>query len=594
MRDDDLLKIFLEGFLWPDEEWLLFSSDPNDAAAVYWQSQLAIRISVRSLDGGSVKWQVLIRMVEGVTDEQAALETCLALNRLAAGWSYAYDEKNRVVAAIASVRCPHDSTPAALRLSEVVKLGGWLSETVADWLAARVGGVVARCGPEGPNDLRTVPDATFHYARVLRTRPEWVYNLLPLQYPPMQEVADAYADALPEPFRDDIAADDDVLQLLGVHEETGQAWFALVSRFDFHPVFGLGWMADMMLPTMAVGDAARLANRLTWELFYSDETSLLGAWVTTPVGMSFRTWATASELRSYEQINGFTGHDAALLWHVVAAGGDAIWVATAGQIPPVADQQVLDMVVQDSLVDAALNQIVTLAEPLLPIPTPSDTQSAVRRNLWLQNEVTFLTMAWFNPAGPTVATLQVSRSADGRRYLVYLMRHPFVPQYRVLAAIGDDDDVMSALPEAVTQMLGGSPPTAVSVEGCPEHFQQPLVDLLKQRLLLNHPVSDPDNLGRCAARLEAAQGRPWEYASLDSEVGVESPYTTMGAEDQFNAWWNAASDPSHVFAVFRDLPWAWDGAINWQASSGTIDKGYFDMEPLVTVYSQIGRVEDER
>ncbi len=68
----------------------------------------------------------------------------------------------------------------------------------------------------------------------------------------------------------------------------------------------------------------------------------------------------------------------------------------------------------------------------------------------------------------------------------------------------------------------------------------------------------------------------------------------MGAEDQFNAWWNAASDPSHVFAVFRDLPWAWDGAINWQASSGTIDKGYFDTEPLVTVYSQIGRVEDER
>jgi hypothetical protein len=88
--------------------------------------------------------------------------------------------------------------------------------------------------------------------------------------------------------------------------------------------------------------------------------------------------------------------------------------------------------------------------------------------------------------------------------------------------------------------------------------------------------------------LEQTKGRPWGYVSLDEHTGNDSPYRDLSVKGQYDAWWRIVSDPVTVFTIFRDLPWAWDGAINFQVSLGNADKGMFDMEPLVVVYSQMG------
>lgn len=197
MTDHELLMLFLQEFVWVDEDWLVV---PNEGMAVYWQSEQAIQISVSSDEvSGMAKWRVSIVFVEQAQDREAALQICLALNELNCGWSFAFHDESRSLMALAAMSCPRDWDTWVLRLSETIKHAGFMCQVLAPWAAEQVDGTVARSWPDHKDGPRDVPDATYHYVRALRARPEWVQDLSWVKYMPLENVAELFASQVGAP-----------------------------------------------------------------------------------------------------------------------------------------------------------------------------------------------------------------------------------------------------------------------------------------------------------------------------------------------------------------------------------------------------------
>ncbi len=114
------------------------------------------------LPNGRTKWRIRTRIVNAIPDGTDAHHLCLALNRYAAGWSFAYDPAERTIDAIASISAPVDWDTFFLRLSEKAKLSAWMSDVLADRLAEAVGGVAAFSHPESQSGVREYFDGTYY------------------------------------------------------------------------------------------------------------------------------------------------------------------------------------------------------------------------------------------------------------------------------------------------------------------------------------------------------------------------------------------------------------------------------------------------
>jgi hypothetical protein len=577
---DRLLANYLQGFLWADEAWL----EVDGASATYWLARLPQTTTVDVLPDGRTKWRIRTRIVEQIPDGTGVHQLCVALNRYAAGWSFAYSADERTVDAIAAICAPPEWDTFFLRLSEKAKLSAWMSDVLAERLADAVGGVPAFSHPQAQSGVRESFDATYHYLETLRGRPEWVLDLTRYQFPPVEDTAAEIAEKVGAP--DAVWSDEDELRILLTNN------LGLWAGFDRHPVFGDGWQSSLIMPPRQISEtvAGQLAA-ITWALFDDPESNLLGGWILEDAGLTFRQWNGTSEVRNQEQLGSYTGHSSTELWEFTSTLSDALGALDETALVNDSDAEPdSDAADRAEYIAAA---IVERARPAVVEHRIEGEEPADRRLLWLQHRRTLVVAAWFNPMGPTVCSTEVCTLPDGSEYLVHFRRHPLAPFYSVLGPIEPGVDLERIHQEATVLLIGDeSLPNVLKLWENPEAAPTDVPEALRDTVIDVAQRSGRDLIGR-AAWISHTMGSPWQFAAVDQSdakkvAAAASAAASATAEpDQgFANWWKLVSSFENVAANFRFLPDAWDGTLNTQRVYGNLPQ--FDPGPLLVTYSNIG------
>jgi|GEM_PF-2190612 len=577
---DVLLRNYLDGFLWADEEWL----EVDGATATYWQARLPQTTTVEVLPDGHTKWQTRTRIVENVADGTDAALLCLELNRHAAGWSFACNAADRTVDAIAAISAPLQWDTFFLRLSEKAKLSAWMSDVIAERLAETLGGKPAFSHPTSQSGIRQHFDGTYHYLEMLRGRPEWILDLTRYEFPPVEEVGSTIAELVGAPT-DALWSDGTELRImLGPR-------MGLSAGFDQHPIFGPGWRSSLIVPPRSLSGAlAEHLSAMTWALFDDPETNLLGGWSLESDGLTFRQWNTMSEVRNQEQLGSYDGHLTSDLWGFTSTLSDVLGLLSAGELPEGDGGNGSDVANRAEVVVAA---IAEQARPAVTEPHDEGDGPADRRLLWLEHRRTIVVAAWFNPMGPTVSSTEVCALPDGTEYLVHCRRHPLSPFYSVLGPIGQGSD-QRQLEQAANDLLIGdaSLPNVLFLWERPDAPATEVPALLRDRVITIAENSGEDLAGQ-TAWIAQTMGSPWEFAAFDQSEAEQVQAAASAAaaanpepDHGFATWWQLVSSVENVTANFRCLPDAWDGTINTQNAFGNLP--LFDPGPLPVTYSKIG------
>jgi len=585
MSDDvtaeDLLSTYLQRFLWPDDDWL----EADGASATYWQARLAQATTVELDSQGQAKWRIRTRIVEQVPDGAEARRLCLALNRYAAGWSFAYNAADRAVDAIAAAYAPPEWDTFLLRLSEIAKVSAWMCDVIAERLAETLGAVPAFSHPKSQPGLRETYDGTYFYLQAIRERPEWILDLTQYQFGDIEDIAALTAQFVGAPS-DAVSTDGGNLRIaVGPGLE-------LRAGFGKHPIVGAGWSSSLVIGPRQITDAlAEYLASMTWALFDGPDTNLLGGWIPIPDGPIFRQWTTTSEIRHQEQLGSYSGHSAADLWGFTSTLSDVMVVGLSQREPP-PDADGGDGGDADGRAETVIAAISEQARPAVDARPEDREAPADRRLLWLEHRQTLVVAAWFNPMGPTVSSIEVGALPDGTRYLMHFRRHPFGPYYRVVGPLTADGDESRLLSEATELLVGESLPNVLTLWSSPEADASGVPAVLRDRIRQTAGEGGED-LAAHAAWLERTKGNPWEFAAVDQ---TEAERVKAAARDAaakhpaldggFAAWWEQVSSFDNVVQNFRFLPEAWDGSLNTLRAFGNLGK--FDVGPLVVTYSKIG------
>lgn len=577
---DALLANYLQRYLWPDEDWL----EVDGASATYWQARVAQTTTIELSAEGWAKWRLRTRIVEQVPDGAEARRICLALNGYAAGWSFAYNPSDRTVDAIAAAHAPPHWDTFFLRLSETAKLSAWMADVIAERLAEALGGVPAFSHPAAQPGLRETYDGTYHYLETLRGRPEWILDLTRYRFGSIEDIASTIAQF--------VGASPDAVRTDGGNLRIGVGpGLELRAGFGQHAIVGAGWRSALVLGPRQITDAlAEYLTAMTWALFDSPETNLLGGWIPSPDGPVFQQWNTTSEIRNQEQLDSYTDHSPADLWGFTSTLNDVVGALSLREPPPDTDSRS-----DTGAAERAATIIAAISEQARPAvdERPEDREApADRRLLWLEHRQTLVVAAWFNPVGPTVSSMEIGALPDGKRYLVHFRRHPFGPYYRVVGPITADGDESELFSEATELLIGESLPNVLTLWASPEADASEVPEALRDRISEVAAGSGAD-LAAEAAWLEATKGNPWEFAAVDQTEAEQVKATAKDAaaagpasDGGYGAWWEQVSSFDNVVPNLRFLPDAWDGSLNNLRAFGNL--GNFDVGPLIVTYSKIG------
>jgi len=574
---DALLANYLQGFLWADEDWL----EVDGASATYWQARLAQTTTVEVLPDGATKWRIRTRIVNAVPEGAVAYQLCFALNRYAAGWSFAYDAEGRTIDAIAAISAPPEWDTFFLRLSEKAKLSAWMSDVLAERLAEAVGGVAAFSHPKAQSEVRESFDGTYYYLQTLRARPEWVLDLTRYQFPHMEDAA-AFIAKLVGVGADDVSCNPDGMRLPvgpGIHLEAG---------FGRHEIVGDSWRSALLIPCPGVSDSlAEDLGAITWRLFDDPKTNLLGGWHHDGQKLMYAQWNTMSEARYQERLGSYHGrHAEPDLWGFTSTLSDVLGEMSQTPLVTAAEGQE-----GSDAADRAAHIVAAIAEQARPAVTERPElgdEPADRRLLWLERRRIVAVAAWFNPMGPTITSTEICALPDGAEFLVHFQRHPVAPYYRVLGPLTDGADA-KLMNEATELLVAGSLPNVLTLWGNPEATAADVPDALRDRIL-DCAASD---LAGDAAWIEQTKGNPWAFAAVDQTeaervkaAAQQSAKAHPAPDGGFAAWWQQVSGFDNVLPNFRVLPDAWDGSLNTQRACNNLR--LFDTDPLVVTYSTIG------
>lgn len=193
-----------------------------------------------------------------------------------------------------------------------------------------------------------------------------------------------------------------------------------------------------------------------------------------------------------------------------------------------------------------------------------------------------LAWAYFNPFGPTLCSLHLVEVPDTRERIIF---------FRWLNPFATGATAYGLLPEAVAQdaqrvlsilmplLRDGSDDRPRLMASLPTHVrvlaESPLAERqVKELVLAAATGSDASALSVTIHSLRTHQGDPWArtavetkeaFASLGQDMESSSeamapPATRAQLED----WWALVTDPAHVQSEVRELPRAWQGAVEFQ------------------------------
>lgn len=189
-----------------------------------------------------------------------------------------------------------------------------------------------------------------------------------------------------------------------------------------------------------------------------------------------------------------------------------------------------------------------------PVQCRQSLASQDPEDLWrTQREEPLLTWVYFNPAGPTVCTLQVAHTLD-EMVLLKLNHHHLCPSGEIIAT-GSRDSLMSAAETYASdahQMIPGGLPTCV--------LRNALSVSAAFCAGLESVYSEYD-FELNASLLTEFQGNPWAIADKLNPFNP-SPSQSYHPQSRKSAekWFELATDPTHVFGCILNLRSAWEAS----------------------------------
>ena len=587
---ETLLANYLRGFFWADDEWL----EVNGSEATYWQARLAQTTSVEVLPDGRVKWRVRTLIVEHVSSGTLASHICLALNRHAVGWSFAYNPVDHTIHALVAICAPPHWDTFILRLSEKAKLSAWMSDVIAERLASVVGGVPAYGHPPRRSAPRQSFDATYYLLETIRGRPEWILDLTKYQLPSVEDAASTIAEIVDVP-RAQVWCDRNQMRLpIGTFNGRDVHMNAGYAR---HPIAGECWQSSLKLGADRISDPlAEQLSAMTWHLFVDSETNLLGGWSYEAGHLVYQQWNTMSEVRCQEQLGSYDGRSAADLWGFTSTLSDVL--GEIARVPLRWEPQGGLLNDSSQRAEWVIASIAEQARPALAGRQKTEDEPADRRLLWMERRQTVSVAIWFNPMGPTVTSMEVCALPDGAEYLMYYRRHPSAPYYCVLGPVSDGPQLALYQEDGTKLLVDGTLPNVLVQWNNPTATAEEVPQVLRNRVIEVAQQSGTD-LAAEAAWIAETIGQPWKFVDLDTTerdrvraAAAEAAAARPAPDHGFAQWWEQASSFDNSVANFKELPDAWDGSLN--VLKGNEYLGMLDVGPMLLTYSSIGTPDPDQ
>jgi hypothetical protein len=580
---------FIENFVQPDSEWLVFDSGQR---CTYWQYRMAQNYEIRESVDGQIHLISAIALVIGVTDSEKALKLCNDLNAYTGNFSFAYNEELDSVFSLCSVTADPGDNVTLRRFALATIDQAWLSDQLSSSIAEEVGGQVNWWSPREDGVLREWPDVNFHQQTAVRSRPEWVSEILPWEFPTGLELGRFFeielwdgrnfAGLAMEKFELE-QADETVFLLRG--KKTGDYLRALWIE-DL--LYGTSFTSELRI--VSNGDVdLQSANDFIWAMIGSPTGQLLSGIYSFKGGICFRSILPSWQLRKMSEDLSSGSRSAKFLLdhfdvynnmynHSIRARRYE-WQERSGS-----DFDSSDMALP------IVNALSTFGQAILDNPNYGQGQSPVdRRFLWIAEEARVLSYGFFNPMGPTFGLLFTSPAHGGsKRALVHVMRHTVSPVFEVLGHYSDRVEFFDLLEKTSREFLSSPPTWMTFFNPGPEEdvaeMRRVIVEGLTERWSEN---SESIDLLEKANRIKTFGVTPWQYASHEPEK--QTVIQHFGPEiDPMLAYLAAAEDPEVLNAMLSTLPYAWDGAINFLESNGALHHEVMDVGPYPITFSKLG------
>jgi hypothetical protein len=195
--------------------------------------------------------------------------------------------------------------------------------------------------------------------------------------------------------------------------------------------------------------------------------------------------------------------------------------------------------------------------------------------------------AWalFNPFGPTLCAVHLVEVPDTKERIIFFRwLNPFATgatAYGVVPeAVAHDPKRLVSILMPIFDPGSGGRAHAPVMPSLPTHVQllpdSPLDSgQVRELVLAAAKGSDSKALTTTMQRLRVYKGDPWKRTAVERDEAFErlgkgtppppDPAATVAAtRAQLEEWWVLVTDPLHVQSEVRELPRAWEGAIEFQ------------------------------
>lgn len=298
-----------------DEEWLVQNSPTSYS---YWLNSLETRIESETNQDRSVKLRAQTVIATGISNARAAEQLCMALNRFAISWAFAYDYTESSIKALTSVNIYvhevdefYDGVlePSTFQDAWLIifvhsiwgqaTLAGELAETIA----SISGGNAAHSAPATQKAPRQIPDVFCHLPDVLHQRPEWLRDYRPFtQWPPLGDWATVLKQSIEEEFDPRFSVSftespETAVVALSFEGEQISQW--VLTRVE-EQRYGVGMFSRQEFARLPFFTDSELANKTNLRMFEHPDFTQFGSWMANENSMFFSSMFPSAYLRTLE------------------------------------------------------------------------------------------------------------------------------------------------------------------------------------------------------------------------------------------------------------------------------------------------------
>jgi len=538
------------------EGWV---SRESPTVSWWYPSRLGARVWTHDDERPLVEVDVTVAVQAALTDE--LLELLNDLNAHAAGyWWWWHEGMVRC-----SVRCEASQRDWwwPLSLFDVIPGMVTTAESMADTVARVSGGVVAD-SPHPERGLRPTPDGWISGTRLGPREPcaSLGLPLLPREYHRTRE-------ALKSMTSPEAVLEVEPTGFAVVHEnDTLLLW-----RDHWHAQNGWGWQFSTATglvagPTGAGRNALLLlaAELNTEQALNPVSANAFGGWCYVhDAGLVHTTFVPAPPAEKIAASAGPTVGDVIALMAEVVVRASAHWQILERDRPPgceavvLAPQDVSNALARSVFTTGAMGYSYIDHGGLAPT-SKSDNEplftDLAQLPFWtVPRHQIVCSMGIFNPAGPTVSSLEIgwSSGAEGVKYSLYdVLRHPFLPRIELLGQTDDLEEmtvlITKCLSETDQGVLGGGNDW-LTIHWAPEA-------VIAGVTAYGRNQTDTD-LGAAADLLHEYALFPW--ARLENRADAK-PKGDDALADPVGDWVAAITDPIVTLGHRLLLRSAWEGA----------------------------------